>query len=148
MRIQFEAFLKRFAPRSQTRSSFAPRKNVYLNVEAMGMGWNGRGPCVGAWGRARGPGLQYSSAAYSVLEYYTKGNKVKIGNISMCYVPIARECVARFTRAIPQSASTASYNYYAKIGLSKSHHGPKLWASQNIFAGHYLLDFQIWPYPS
>jgi hypothetical protein len=31
---------------------------------------------------------------------------------------------------------------------SKSHHGPKLWASQNIFAGHYLFGFfRIWPYP-
>jgi hypothetical protein len=35
-----------------------------------------------------------------------------------------------------------------KIDLSKSHYGAKLWASQNIFAGHYLFGFpQIWPYP-
>ena len=50
-------------------------------------------------------------------------------------MPIARARVARFTRAIPQSASTASHALDAKIRLSKSHHGPKLWALQNIFAG-------------
>jgi hypothetical protein len=48
-------------------------------------------------------------------------------------VPTARARVARFTRAIPQSASPASYALSAKIRLSKSHHGTKLWALQNIF---------------
>ena len=51
-------------------------------------------------------------------------------------MPIALARVARFTRATPRSAFTASYALHAKIRLSKSHHGPKLWASQNIFAGH------------
>ena len=59
-------------------------------------------------------------------------------------MPIARARVARFTRAIPRSASTASYASHAKIRLSKSRHGPKLWASQNIFAG--LICF-CRPYP-
>ena len=63
-------------------------------------------------------------------------------------MPIARARVARFTRAIPRSASTASYILNAKLILSKYRHGPKLWASQNIFAGKYLFGFfQIWPYP-
>jgi hypothetical protein len=57
------------------------------------------------------------------------------------YVPIARACGARFTRAIPQSASTGSHALEAKIRLSKFHHGTKLWASQNIFAGRYLFGF-------
>jgi hypothetical protein len=48
-------------------------------------------------------------------------------------VPKARARVARFTRAIPQSASTASHTLDAKIRLSKSHYAPKLWALQNIF---------------
>ena len=56
-------------------------------------------------------------------------------------MPKARARVARFTRAIPQSASTASHALDAKIRLSKSHHGPKLWASQNIFAGLLLFGF-------
>jgi hypothetical protein len=30
-----------------------------------------------------------------------------------------------------------------KIRLSKSHHGPKLWASQDIFAGP--ITFGFWP---
>jgi hypothetical protein len=57
------------------------------------------------------------------------------------YVPIARTHVARFTRAIPQSPSLAFHVSYAKIRLSKSHHETKLWASQNIFAGHDLFGF-------
>jgi hypothetical protein len=48
-------------------------------------------------------------------------------------VPIARVCVARFTRAIPQTTSTASQALHATNRLSKFHHGTKLWASQNIF---------------
>ena len=56
-------------------------------------------------------------------------------------MPIALARVARFTRAIPQSASPASDNLYAKIRLSKFHHATKLWVSQNIFAGHYLFGF-------
>ena len=64
------------------------------------------------------------------------------------YVPIARPRIVRFTRAIPRSASTASHVLPAKIRLSKSRHATKLWALQNIFAGHYLLAVsQIWPYP-
>ena len=59
------------------------------------------------------------------------------------YVPIARPRVARFTRAIPRSASAASRILHAKIRLSKSHHGPELWASQNIFAGR--TTFEFWP---
>ena len=59
------------------------------------------------------------------------------------YVPIARARFARFTRAIPQSASTASHALEAKLRLSKSHHGPKLWASQNIFPDQTTFDF--WP---
>jgi hypothetical protein len=35
------------------------------------------------------------------------------------YVPMARACVARFTRAIPRSACTASRALNAKICLSK-----------------------------
>ena len=62
------------------------------------------------------------------------------------YVPIARPRVARFTRAIPQSASPASHALPATNRLSKFHHGTQLWASQNSFAG--LFNFvQIWPYP-
>jgi hypothetical protein len=49
------------------------------------------------------------------------------------YVPIARSCVAWFTRAIPRSAFTASHALNATNSLSKFHHGTKLWASQNIF---------------
>jgi hypothetical protein len=48
-------------------------------------------------------------------------------------VPIARACIARFTRAIPRSASPASHALRATNRLSKFHHGTKLWASQNIF---------------
>jgi hypothetical protein len=58
------------------------------------------------------------------------------------YVPIARACVLQSsTRAIPQSASTASQNSDAKIRLSKSHHGPKLWVLQNIFTGLTNIGF-------
>ena len=57
------------------------------------------------------------------------------------YVPIARARVARFTCTIPQSASTASHNLHAKPRLPKSNHGTKLWASHNIFAGHYSFGF-------
>jgi hypothetical protein len=49
------------------------------------------------------------------------------------YVLIARVRVARFTRAIPQSASPASHALLVTKGLSKFHHGTKLWVSQNIF---------------
>jgi hypothetical protein len=56
-------------------------------------------------------------------------------------VPIARPRVARFARAIPQSASAAFHVLNAKLRLPKSNHGPKLWASQNTFAGHYLFGF-------
>ena len=64
------------------------------------------------------------------------------------YVPKARARFARFTRAIPRSASTASYALDAKIRLSKSRHGPELWALPNNFAGPITFDFgQIWPYP-
>jgi hypothetical protein len=64
------------------------------------------------------------------------------------YVPIALPHVARFTRAIPQSASPASHDLAAKILLSKSHHAPKLWGSQNIFCRPlFVWIFQIWPYP-
>ena len=59
-------------------------------------------------------------------------------------MPIARACVARFTRAIPRSTSTASQALNAKISLSKFHHGTKLWASQNIFAG--LLNIGLSKY--
>jgi hypothetical protein len=45
----------------------------------------------------------------------------------------ARARIARFTRAIPRSASPASHDLYTKFSLSKFHHGPKLWASQSIF---------------
>ena len=58
-------------------------------------------------------------------------------------MPIARARFARFTCAIPRSASTASHLLVEKIRLSKSHHGPKLWASQNIFAGP--TTFGFWP---
>jgi hypothetical protein len=34
-------------------------------------------------------------------------------------------------------------NEIAKIRLSKYHYGPKLWASQNIFAG--WITFEFWP---
>jgi hypothetical protein len=51
------------------------------------------------------------------------------------YVPIARARDARFTRAIPRSASPTSHASHAKTRLSKFHYGTKLWASQNIFAG-------------
>ena len=62
-------------------------------------------------------------------------------------MPIARARAARFTRATPQSASAVSHVLYQKISLLKSNHGPKLWASQNIFASHYLFAIsQIWPY--
>ena len=61
-------------------------------------------------------------------------------------MPIARARVERFTSAIPQSASAASHVLYAKICLSKSRNGPKLWALPNIFAGRNTFDFvQIWP---
>jgi hypothetical protein len=56
-------------------------------------------------------------------------------------VPIARAHVARFTRAIPQSASPASHALYTTNLLSKFHHGIKLWASQNIFAGIFNKPF-------
>ena len=56
-------------------------------------------------------------------------------------MPIARVHVARFTRAIPQSASPASHALAATICLSKSHHASKLWASQNSFAGIFNKPF-------
>jgi hypothetical protein len=56
-------------------------------------------------------------------------------------VPIARVRVAQFARAIPQSASTASHDLQAENILPKSTHGTKLWASQNIFAGHFNFGF-------
>jgi hypothetical protein len=59
------------------------------------------------------------------------------------YVPIARPRVARFTRAIPQSAPAVFHVLDTKIRSSKFHHGPKLWASQNIFGGRITFDF--WP---
>jgi hypothetical protein len=43
--------------------------------------------------------------------------------------------------AVLQSESAAFHVSHAKIRFSKSHHGPKLRASQNIFAGHYLFGF-------
>jgi hypothetical protein len=49
--------------------------------------------------------------------------------------------VARFTRAIPRSASPASHALHEKNRLSKFHHGTKLWASQNIFAGIFNKPF-------
>ena len=49
-------------------------------------------------------------------------------------MPTVRSRVGEFTRALPQSASAAFHVLNAKIGLSKSHHGPKLWVPQNIFA--------------
>ena len=61
---------------------------------------------------------------------------------------IARARVTRFTSATPKSASAASHVLHAKIRLSKSRHGPKLWALPNNFAGPITFDFgQIWPYP-
>jgi hypothetical protein len=56
-------------------------------------------------------------------------------------VPIARARVVRFTRAILRSASPVSHALEAKIRLSKFHHGTKLWASQNIFAGLSNIGF-------
>jgi hypothetical protein len=56
-------------------------------------------------------------------------------------VSIARPRVARFTRAIPPSASAAFHVLHAKILSSKFHHGPKLWVSQNIFAGLFNIGF-------
>ena len=56
-------------------------------------------------------------------------------------MPIARARVARFTRETPRSASAVYYVLHAEIRLSKSHHRPKLWASQNIFAGQTTFDF-------
>ena len=69
-----------------------------------------------------------------------KGKQLKIDTVSMCQY-IARSRVARFTRAIPQFASPASHALDAKIRLSKSHHGPKLWALENIFAGLLNIGF-------
>ena len=51
----------------------------------------------------------------------------------MCQYAIARARVARFTRAIPRSASPASHALNATNRSSKFHHETKLWASQNIF---------------
>jgi hypothetical protein len=59
------------------------------------------------------------------------------------YVPIARPRVARFTRAIQQSASAVFHILNANTYLSKSHHGPKLLASQNNFAGKYTYLFRL-----
>jgi hypothetical protein len=78
---------------------------------------------------------------------HTKGSQVK-NWVRKYDVPIARARVARLTRAIPRSVFAASHNQHAKILLSKSRHGTKLWASQNIFAGLFNFDFgPIWPYP-
>jgi hypothetical protein len=84
-----------------------------------------------------------SRLQYLRFSYFLGKLTIQIGRAShFCkYVPIARACLARFTRAIPQSASTASHTLKATNRLSKFHHGTKLWASQNIFAGLYLFGF-------
>ena len=53
---------------------------------------------------------------------------------------MARAQIARFVLAMPRSASPASHDLDAKIGLSKFHDGPKLWGSQHIFAGRYFFS--------
>ena len=55
------------------------------------------------------------------------------------YVPIARPRATWFTRAIPRSASAVFHVLYATNLVPKFNYGTKLWAVQNIFAGHYLF---------